>query len=42
MSDWEGLVIGGVSHKVMHAVDCAVTLVEDSIPGPSASTETTP
>lgn len=29
MSDWKGLVVGSVSHKVMHAAECAVILVKD-------------
>lgn len=29
LSDWKGLVVGSVSHKVMHTAECAVILVKD-------------
>ncbi|MEX2523425.1 MAG: universal stress protein [Gammaproteobacteria bacterium] len=35
MSDWKGLVIGSVSHKVMHTANCAVILVKDGKAGPA-------
>lgn len=30
MSNWKGLMVGSVSHKVMHAAACDVILVKNS------------